>query len=1235
MQEKLNIILDGKNLQGNEGETILQLARRHGFQIPTLCHDPRLKPFSSCFVCVVEVEGMKGMQPSCSTVIKEGMKIQTDNENVRSSRKMALDLLVSNHFADCVAPCTETCPAGVDVQGYISLIEKGLYHDAIGLIKQTNPLPAICGRVCVRPCELACRRNFLDEGTGVGIDYLKRFAADQDLVDGHYRPQVAPSTGKQVAIVGGGPGGLSSAYFLQQRGHQCDIYEASPQAGGWLRYGIPEYRLPNDLLDKEIATITELGVQIHCNQKLGDNLSYGQLKDQYDAVILTIGSQRGTLLRAEGEDAENVFSGIDFLRNMQMTGQKYDFSGKTVGVVGGGNTAMDCCRTAMRCGADKVYVIYRRAEEQMPASPIEVEESKLEGIEYMFLTNPVRVNQDKNGKLRSMTLIKMELGEPDQSGRRRPVPIEGSEFDMEFDYVLAAIGQKTDVNFLDDINQHADKGQLKLNRWGDVDADEQTLQTGIEHVFAAGDGVTGPATIIEAVAQAQTASRSCHQYLSGQPLQAEEQEFFSRKENFRELTSDDFAERYKQQMREEMPTLPPDKRENFKEVELGYKDAQVADHETGRCLECGCSELYTCDLKRFATEYKAEQKRFGGDFHEYEVDHSHPFIEIDNNKCILCGRCVRICREVTGANALGFINRGFETYVAPSMGESLTHTHCESCGLCVSACPTGALTENLPFKPAPVEWERAPTICNFCSVGCEINHHHKSGFILRTTGREGLINQDANICKYPRFGYHYMNHADRITQPLLKVDGQFEEISFEKAYEVIHDEIKHVEPEENAFYAGARLSNEELYLIQKLARVGAKTNNIHSFQYLTSFKGSDLNYKANVPFEDIPKAGKIYLIGSEINQENAVVGFMVNNARFTRNIPVELITNQPDSSMKHKVDGMRKISSYYHFIKALSHYLLSQNKQNDLFIKDKCIDFEQYKNQLLDEDFDVLVEKSGVSSKEDLIAFADAYNQQQHAVLIFSERNISPQAAAELFNLAMLTGKIGKTASGIISLKEKNNSQGIFDMGIGAYTGVGNQSLKDEGFRSVLQDVWQVDEIPQVPNNRHIDKLDNGKIKKLYVFGEDPMGCAYDKERVDKWFVDAEFVMVQDYFMTETAKNADLILPATMPVETSGTFTNTQRYIQQFDKQLEGRLEKENYQQLLDLLHNFDSNRLETTGQVRKEAISLLPQNKRFEYRFEYTSGEADDYRLFKHGCDAVVKYFDDRFEQAFDRING
>ncbi|MFP4366459.1 MAG: 2Fe-2S iron-sulfur cluster-binding protein, partial [Bacteroidales bacterium] len=353
--EELNIILNGKNVTGRQGETILQLARRYGVDIPTLCNDPRLEPFSSCYVCVVEVEGMGGLQPSCSSVISEGMVIYTGNDKVKKARKTALDLMVSNHYADCEAPCKQTCPAGVDVQGYISLIEKGLYSEAVALIKEVNPLTAICGRVCVRPCEFACRRSLLGEGNAVGIDYLKRFAGDRDLGSSHrYIPEIAGSTGKRVAIIGAGPGGLSAAWFLQLKGHQCDIFEANPHPGGWLRYGIPEYRLPNDILQKEVDAITELGVNIHYNSRFGTDLSYEEIKDDYDALILTIGSQRGTLLGCKGEDAEGVYSGIDFLRNMEMTGQRYDFKGKKVAVVGGGNTAMDCCRTSLRCGAEKV-----------------------------------------------------------------------------------------------------------------------------------------------------------------------------------------------------------------------------------------------------------------------------------------------------------------------------------------------------------------------------------------------------------------------------------------------------------------------------------------------------------------------------------------------------------------------------------------------------------------------------------------------------------------------------------------------------------------------------------------------------------------------------------------------------------------------------------------------------------------------------------------------------------------
>ncbi|MFH0892923.1 MAG: FAD-dependent oxidoreductase, partial [Bacteroidota bacterium] len=364
---EINVILNGKPVTGKKGETILEMASKHGIVIPTLCHDDRLEPYSSCFICVVELKGMRGLHPACSTKITEGMDIQTDNEKVRKSRKSSLDLMLSNHYADCMGPCKQKCPAGVDVQGYISLIEKGMYSEAIAVIKETNPFPAVCGRVCVRPCEVACRRNLLDEGTAVGIDYMKRFAADQDLDSKNkFKPTIKSETGKKVAVIGAGPGGLSAAFFLRKEGHEVDVFEASPAAGGWLRYGIPEYRLPNNLLQREVDNIAELGVKINYNQRLGDNISFAELKQKYDAYVLGIGCQKGTGIGCEGDDAGNIFSGIDFLKQNEVNEKRFDFKGKTVAVIGGGNTAMDCCRSSMRCGAEKVIVIYRRTEKEMP-----------------------------------------------------------------------------------------------------------------------------------------------------------------------------------------------------------------------------------------------------------------------------------------------------------------------------------------------------------------------------------------------------------------------------------------------------------------------------------------------------------------------------------------------------------------------------------------------------------------------------------------------------------------------------------------------------------------------------------------------------------------------------------------------------------------------------------------------------------------------------------------------------
>jgi formate dehydrogenase major subunit len=1234
MNDIVNVILNGKPVKAYKGESVLELSRRMGVEIPTLCNDDRLEPYTSCYLCVVEIEKMKGLQPSCSTKVNEGMCIETDNEKIHKARKTALELLLSNHYADCIAPCKLTCPAGVDVQGYISYIEKGMYSEAVALIKETNPLPAVCGRVCVRPCELACRRNLLDEGHGVGIDYLKRFASDIDLNSPNkWKPKIKASTGKKIAIIGSGPAGLSAAFFLQKEGHQSDIFEAAPKAGGWLRYGIPEYRLPNDILQKEVDNITELGAKVFFNKKLGDNLSFKELKSNYDAVLLAVGSQQGTSIGCEGDDNPNVFSGIDFLKKMELSGKRFNFKGKTVAVIGGGNTAMDCCRTAVRCGASKVYVVYRRTENEMPANPIEIHESKLEGVEYMFLTAPVKVNADKNGDIDTLTCLKMELGEADASGRRRPVPVEGSEFNIKLDFILAAIGQKSIADFVDDVNIiNSDNGQLMLTKWGFIDANKETLQTNAKNIFVAGDGFTGPATIIQAIAQARIATNSINLYLQGKEVVPLKKEFLSKKENFKVLTKEDFTDKYEHQLRHEMPVIPTEKRNNFDEVELGYENEDVAKKETQRCLECGCNEVFTCDLKKYSTEYNAVQTNYSGEFVEYQVDFRHPFIEIDNNKCILCARCIRICNEVVGASALGLVNRGFKSYVAPAMGESLLHTNCESCGLCISTCPTGAITENFYFKPGPVKLDKAYTICNYCSLGCKIELNNRNAFVMRVNGAKGLVNTDSNICRLAKFAYHFYNDKNRITKPLLKKDGKFIEITFDEAINIISERIKSVLPDENIFYAGARLTNEELYLVQKLARYAVKTNNITSFHYLNRNENYFNSHIKNVPLENIEGASKFYLLGSNISKDNAVAGFKIFNLNKTKNIAIDIITNNDDYQDIKKATNVLKIKDYYYFIKAVNHYLLANRLENKIFINDNCSGFDEYNKNLLSEDFNLLVDKCS-ASKDVIINFANDFNNQINAVLVVSEKEVSSATINEIVNLALITGKYGKTSMGIIVMKENTNSYGLTDMGINPKFGVGAVEINDNSYIEKIKNIWGVDKLPAQVDN--ISNFKNSAYKNIFIFGEDPVGCAKDKSQVDEYFANNAFTMVQEYFMTETALKANLILPASLPVEIGGSFTNSQHIIQNFDAEnsFNNGPDVNSLSQIIKIINNTNASNKTTDKptEILDEAFSLLSEQRNENYKFHYT---VNDYgsALFNYGCDNLYKIAEDYFKSKLNK---
>jgi RnfABCDGE-type electron transport complex B subunit len=423
-------------------------------------------------------------------------------------------LLHHHHVNQCMAPCSQLCPAQIDIPRYVDLAAKGLYAEAVEVVKERNPLPLICGRVCPAPCEAGCRRSALEEEP-VHHNYIKRFIADWEMgLEKPIKPYVMPDSGKRVAIVGGGPCGLSAAYYLRRLGHHPTIFDSKPALGGMMRYGIPEYRLPKRVLDFEIQEILDLGVETRLEVAFGKDFGIADLEREFEAILVALGAWDNSSLRCEGEDLEGVWKGTEFLEKREL-GIEVDLEGQRVIVVGGGNTAMDACRSALRMGAKEVTLLYRRTRKEMPANTVEIVAGEHEGVKYHFLAAPTRLLGDENGKLKSIEFLRMELGEPDSSGRRRPVPIEGSETVMDADVVIAAIGQKPLGGwYTDDLK---DRG-LKVTKWNTIVADEETLQSDIPHVFTGGDLWSGPALLVDAVGTGRRAARSIHRFLLGQDL---------------------------------------------------------------------------------------------------------------------------------------------------------------------------------------------------------------------------------------------------------------------------------------------------------------------------------------------------------------------------------------------------------------------------------------------------------------------------------------------------------------------------------------------------------------------------------------------------------------------------------------------------------------------------------------------------------------------------------------------
>ncbi len=677
----IQITIDDRQLQVEDGKTVLEAALDAGIYIPNLCYHPDLPPLGACRLCLVEIEGMRGLPPACTTYVSDGMIIQTHTNQLQEFRKNIIWFMLSDHpeelaessqfqkvvewvgvkdvlpghiseprilpeipadepvyirdlercilcercvrmcqevrgigaiglidrgiktyvgtqtnvpimdsgckFCEAcvevcpsgalrdkgtfteeereayILPCTHTCPAGIDVARYVRLIAEGRYQDSIEVIRETVPLPHSLGCVCPHPCEEECRRGEVNEA--ISIRALKKFVAERDTGRWREKLEILPDTGKKVAVVGAGPAGLTAAWFIRKKGHAVTVFEALDKGGGTMRIGIPEYRLPREVLDQEIKDIEDIGVEFRYNtqvESLDDLFEQG-----FDAVFLGLGAIKGTTMGIPGEDDPRVLDGLSVLWDINLEG-KSQLEGR-VAVVGGGNVAIDVARCGLRTGADQVSMLYRRTREEMPASPEEIEAALNEGVNIDFLVAPIGITAQED--CLQVQCIRMELGEPDASGRRRPVPVEGSEFILEVDRFVMAIGQKAVI---------PQAFGVELNRRGYIKANNFRAE-GRKRVFTGGDVMSGPATVIEAIHGGRVAASEIDKYLGGtgdimQRFIPEEAE------NNRLGRDEGFA--YYKRVHEQM--LPVEEcLKGFDEVEHAFHENEAFE-EAKRCLRC-------------------------------------------------------------------------------------------------------------------------------------------------------------------------------------------------------------------------------------------------------------------------------------------------------------------------------------------------------------------------------------------------------------------------------------------------------------------------------------------------------------------------------------------------------------------------------------------------------------------------------------------------------------------------
>ncbi len=829
------LTIDGNEIVAEKGLSILEIAKRSEIDVPTLCYlkgGNHVK--NPCELCVVEIADFEkhGLRSSlsteslfraCVTRARDGMVIETRSKAVIAHRRKRLAIISETHFGDCKAPCNLTCPGQINVQGYIAHVAKGEYEEATRLVMERNPVPFSVGRVCPRFCETRCRRILVDEP--VSINHLKRFVADWCMsreIDLKI-PKESP-TGKRIAVIGGGPAGLTAAFFLSRKGHQVTILEAAPKLGGALRYGFPEYKIPKDVLNYEINMILRMGISVRLSQDWGKDFTLQDLKDQgFDATFIGIGTCVDQPLDIPCGSNANVYTAYSFLR--QVNEGKEVNVGRSAAVIGGNNAAMEIARSLVRLGAETVTIIYPRAKFEMPAHQRNIREAEKEGVQFLLMAAPTELcgPTDDQSRLR-LDLIRMKLGEPDKRGRRNPEPIPGSTKTLYIDTVVSSQGQmavkdKVEGGELEEKLAISNKGTFIINR---------SAETAVDGVFAGGDAASGPKSVIQAVVSARRAADNIHSYLTGFPKAEAESRFnFTRGKAFDKVDMKNF-DGIAEQLREKMPEREAEiSVQNFDEIKLGYT-ARMAKREADRCLACGCTAFDRCDLRQLDIDYKINLKKTGmGTVPHYPIDDSHAIIRVDRNKCIYCLRCVRSCEY----DALELKAKSFDDQGRPEGLEITFKDNCVSCGKCVDTCSTGALNKNNRLVPITSEAVRdVRSTCPYCGAGCQIILKVKGGTIMEVTADPEQAPNYGALCVKGRFGYDFIQHPDRLKRPMVRRNGMLVETSWDEALDVaatgLFDLKAMYGPDSIAGFSCARATNEENYLLQKFMRTSIGTNNI-------------------------------------------------------------------------------------------------------------------------------------------------------------------------------------------------------------------------------------------------------------------------------------------------------------------------------------------------------------------------------------------------------------------------